>query len=302
MKHIFIINPKAGPKDISEYLINNIKNLFLNNEYEIHITTGTNDARDFAKMYCLQNPHIHKRFYSCGGDGTLNEVINGIYGAENVSLACYPSGSGNDFVKNFGDVSQFLSLENLVNGKVKKVDVLKFNGRYALNICNLGFDGEVAYNFNKFKRMPKVSGKTAYNLAVLYSLLSKMKHQVEITTEEGEIYNGYILLAAIANGLCYGGGFYCAPKAKVDDGIIDLVIVKKISRIRLLKFIKYYKRGTHLNNKKLSKYLIYKKCRKVSFVSKKELSLSYDGEVIRTKKLDFEILPQTLDFIIPSNL
>lgn len=299
MKHVFIINPKAGPKDISEYLINNIKNLFVNGQYDIHITTGTNDARDFAKMYCLQHPHVHKRFYSCGGDGTLNEVINGIYGFDNISLTCYPSGSGNDFVKNFGAVEDFLSLENLISGQAKKVDVLKFNGRYALNICNLGFDGEVAYNFTKFKRMPRVSGKTAYNLAVLYSLLSKMKHQVQITTEEGEIYDGYILLAAIANGLCYGGGFYCAPEAKVDDGIIDLIVVKKISRFRLLKFIKYYKRGTHLNNKKLAKYIIYKKCRNVSFNSKKELSLSFDGEIIRTKKLDFEILPQKLDFIIP---
>lgn len=301
MKHIFIINPKAGSRDISEYLINNIKNIFSEqpNSYHIHITTGVNDAKEFARKYCEENREVHKRLYSCGGDGTLNEVLNGIMGCENVSLACYPCGSGNDFVKNFGEVEDFLSLENLINGQTTKVDVLQFNDHYALNICNLGFDGEVAYNFNKFKKIRNIKGKTAYVLAVVYSLLSKMKYQVKIETGEGIFFEGKMLLSAIANGLCYGGGFYCAPTAKVDDGLIDLIVVKKVSRFTFVKFVKYYKRGEHLDHPKLKKHIFHTKCREVTITSPKELALSFDGEVIRTNELHFKILPLKIDFIVP---
>lgn len=301
MKHVFIINPKAGARDISEYLINTIKNIFSNRQedYHIHITTGENDARDFAKIYCLDHPNEHKRFYSCGGDGTLNEVLNGIVEFDNVSLTAYPCGSGNDFVKNFGEIEDFLNLENLIDGSPQKVDVIEFNGRFALNICNLGFDGEVAYNFNKFKRIRNIKGKIAYILAVVYSLFSKMSHKVQISTEDGVFYDGKILLAAIANGICYGGGFYCAPLAKVDDGLIDLIVVKKVSRFTFIKFVKYYKRGVHLEHPKLAKYIIHKKCKQVNFVSQKELSVSFDGEVIKTNKLNFSIIPNKIAFVIP---
>jgi len=126
-----------------------------------------------------------------------------------------------------------------------------------------------------------------------------MSHKVQISTEDGVFYDGKILLAAIANGICYGGGFYCAPLAKVDDGLIDLIVVKKVSRFTFIKFVKYYKRGVHLEHPKLAKYIIHKKCKQVNFVSQKELSVSFDGEVIKTNKLNFSIIPNKIAFVIP---
>ena len=221
MKHIFIINPAAGAKDISKPLSKQIHSLLPEEDFVIHITTGKNDARDFVQEYLTQHTKESVRVYSCGGDGTLNEVLNGLVGFSNASLACYPSGSGNDFVKNFPNMNDFLDLESLIKAETKEIDIIQFNGRYAINICNLGFDGEVGYNFMRFKKIPKIKGPTAYNLAVFWGLLSKMKHMVTVHVDGQLFHQGYILLSAIANGRCYGGGYYCAPRANVTDGLLD---------------------------------------------------------------------------------
>src|SRR5690554_4358206 len=122
MKHVFIINPAAGAKDISGPLSQEIKQLLPENDVKIHITTGKNDARDFTNDYLQKHLNEEVRLYSCGGDGTLNEVLNGMVGFNNVSLACYPSGSGNDFVKNFEDPKRFLDLAKLIQGTTKEID------------------------------------------------------------------------------------------------------------------------------------------------------------------------------------
>lgn len=300
MKHVFIINPAAGVKDISEPLIQKIKELLPETDVEIHTTTGKNDARDFTNDYLQEHLNEEVRLYSCGGDGTLNEVLNGMVGYKNASLACYPSGSGNDFVKNFEDPKRFLDLAKLIQGTTKEIDIIQFNGRYAINICNLGFDGEVGYNFQRFKKIPKIKGPTAYNLAVFWGLLSKMKHMVKIEVDGAIFYEGYILLSAIANGLCYGGGYYCAPRANVDDGVLDVVVVKRVSRFTFVKLIKIYKRGDHLEHPKLQKYIRFTNAKEVKITSKKPISLSFDGEIVQTSEMNFRILPKNIRFVVPN--
>lgn len=301
MNHVFIVNPKAGKKDITNELISQLQNLDFTINYQVYVTSKPQDAYEFTKDYCKNHSEV-TRFYACGGDGTLNEVVNGIMNFPNKSVACYPSGSGNDFIKNFGEKKDFLDLKSLIQGQEKDVDVLSVNGRSTINICNLGFDAFVADNMIKFKNKPFMNGHTAYQMAVLYSLLFKMKHRCQVSVDGENIFDSEMLLCAIANGKCYGGGYYCAPEASIDDGLFDVLLVKKITRFQLLKFIKKYKLGIHLNDSKLRKLLIYKKAKEVVIKAVNDLIYCMDGEIARAKEVVIKILPKAIKFVIPKNI
>lgn len=301
MKHVFIINPKAGKKDITPIIKEKLKEYDGKIDYEIYVTSGPNDALEYTKKY-LEVYKEKVRFYACGGDGTLNEVVNGTALYPNASVACYPCGSGNDFVKVYGDKEAFLDLDNLINGEEKIIDLIKVNDRYTINICNLGFDAHVASKFIKFKMKPLVSGHTAYNMAVVISLVSKMKHRVKVLIEDQEIYDGNILLSAVANGICYGGGYYCSPYAKVDDGLLDISIVKTLSRFKFIRMISKYKNGTYLENPEILKYVIYQRAKKVEYVAEKDIVYCMDGEVFKSKHLTLVVDENALKFVVPKKL
>jgi YegS/Rv2252/BmrU family lipid kinase len=301
MNHIFIINPKAGKRDVTNYLLKELKRFTGEIKYTVYITSGVNDAYEYARRYCQENDQ-ETRFYVCGGDGTLNEVINGVISHPNISVACYPSGSGNDFIKNFGKAEDFLNFGALINGEEKLVDVLKVNERYTINICNLGFDAFVADRMIKFKNKPFISGKTAYTVALISSLMANMKHHCLVKVDDEVVYDDEILLCAIANGVCYGGGYYCAPLAKVDDGLIDFCLVKTLSRIKFISMVKKYKLGKHLDDPKIMKNLIYKQCKKIEISSPKEFMYCMDGEVAKSNKISIELVKNQIKFVIPKKI
>lgn len=298
MEHIFIINPASGKKEntkeITEYLANNYSHL----NYSIYITKCVGDAIRYVKERC-ENKSEPLRFYACGGDGTLNEVANGAYGYSDVAITSYPCGSGNDFVKMFGKDNHFKSIDKLINGVEKDIDALEVNNRLSINICNLGFDASVAYNMNKFKRWPLVNGKAAYNLGLVYSLLFKTKYSAKIIIDGEEVFDGKILLSAIGNGFCCGGGYYCLPKADVFDGIMDAVIVKKMSRLTFIKMVNNYKTGAYVDMPKYSKITSYHKCKSLKLISNKDIYYSLDGECGVSKEFDVKIIPNALKMIIP---
>jgi YegS/Rv2252/BmrU family lipid kinase len=302
MKHIFIINPKAGKKDVSDFLTKEIAKYLNEGEYEIYQTKGVLDARDYVKAYCESHQGESLRFYSCGGDGTLNEVANGIYGFKNVSFTCYPSGSGNDFIKYFGKREDFLNIPNLISGTDVTVDLLSLGNRFVVNICNMGFDGDAALRMIKYRRLPFVSGKMSYILGVMVSFLKKLPRKLKVTVDGNVIFEGEGLLGAMANAICYGGGFYCTPRASVTDGLIDLIVVKKISRMKFINLIKYYKNGTHLDNPKLKPYILYQQGKSITIESDQPLNYSVDGELDSARKISISIVPLAVNFTVPTNL
>ncbi|MBR6635508.1 MAG: acylglycerol kinase family protein [Clostridia bacterium] len=135
MKHVFIVNPCAGKgkNQASNYIIPRIKEYFEKNggNYEIHETTEPYEGIDFVKYYPVDEETV--RFYACGGDGTLFEVVNGAYGKENVEVAVIPLGSGNDFIRLFGNKEDLVDVEAQVNGTPIKLDVIKCLGKIAIN-------------------------------------------------------------------------------------------------------------------------------------------------------------------------
>lgn len=305
MKHVIIINPIAGVNNKIKTIAKIVEESFKGLDYEVYYTKSIGDAkyfvRDYLQHYKPEDPNDDKvRFYACGGDGTLNEVANGTIGFKNAEFTCYPIGSGNDFVKYFGKISDFLNFKSLINGTVKCVDALKLNGRYVCNIFNIGLDAKVAHLQKKYKKLPLVSGKGAYNLGVVGAILSKINYKYKIKLDGEEVYNDKVALCAICNGICYGGGYYCAPVAKVDDNLLDLCFIKKVGRITIAKLIKIYKAGKHLEDEKIKPYVFYKTGKVVEIETEKPLYYSVDGEMGRTDKIVIEIIPDCMNFVVPN--
>lgn len=299
-KHYFIINPEAGKVDVSEKISNEVIKAFngKNDEYKIYITKGKNDATNFTKDICKKETG-NLRFYACGGDGTLNEVVNGLIGCKNASASVIPYGTGNDFVNNFNSKRIFFDIEKQIEFQEEEIDLLKVNDKYSVNLCNIGFDAKVAENMNKFKKFPLISGQGAYTISVFYSLLHKMYSNLEILIDNEEIIKGDFLLCVVANGMTYGGGYKGAPLAKINDGLIDVCIFKKVSRTKLLKLINVFKRGEHLENEEMKEYFIYKKCRSINIKSKKDFTVCIDGEILIEKHIDINLERKAVNFLVP---
>lgn len=301
IKYFFVINPKAGSENISKKIISKIHKIFKGTKeyYKIHITTCKEDATRFSRSIC-EKESGELRFYAIGGDGTLNEVINGIIEYNNASASVLPYGTGNDFIKNFRNVD-FLDLNGHVNGTKEKIDLLYAKNLNCVNLCNIGFDAKVAENMNKFKKIRFIKGRTTYTLSIFYSLIHKLHTNLEIKIDDIEVIQGDFLLCAIANGTYYGGGYKGAPLAKIDDGLIDVCMIKKVSRFKLIKLINIYKNGNHLENDEIKKYIIYRKCKNINIISKNNFSISIDGEIFKDKNLNISIKEKSFNFLIPVN-
>ncbi len=278
MKVLHILNPAAGQGGAVKY-----KDLD-----GVYITRGKNDATEFVKKTVAEGEDVHFNVY--GGDGTVNEVVNGLVGAPcNASFSIVPVGTGNDLLRTF-DLSGHESV---------RADVLTAGGRYAVNAINTGFDLDVVIKAAEFKKKPLISGTLAYALGVVAVLFKKFGKQmrIEYTDESGQkqVYEGICLLTVCANGQYYGGGFHCSPAADISDGLIDLMIVKKVSRLKFITLIGKFMKGKHIDLETLEpikafkKYMIFKKCKSVTI--KNIDRICADGEIWDTNEAAVNIIP-----------
>ena len=304
MKHIFIVNPFAGRKDTSKLFEELLPNIFekKNEEYEIYITTGPNDATFEIKRRCIENESKENpediTFYICGGDGTCFEAVNGIVGYPHARMSIIPIGSCNDFLKTFPEYD-FMDIDAVVNGDERKIDVFKVNDRYALNVANIGFDAKVNYDCVRFRHKYKTV-KQSYNHAIIRNVLRPLGEKVKIYDENNNIiFDKKSLLMAFGNGGYYGGGYNCAPYAVCDDGLMEMIVVKKVGLFTFMRLIKHYKLGKHLEMDRFKKLITYKRYKKVRVESDDLLCLCLDGETFHSKRIDLEIIPKALRFLFP---
>jgi YegS/Rv2252/BmrU family lipid kinase len=293
MKHIFIINPVAGKGKALE-VIPYIKEYFTHNpeDYEIKLTDYQGHATQIARQYAQQDAC---RIYSVGGDGTVNEIANGIAGT-NAILGVIPAGSGNDFIRSInvnGDVRDIIA--GTIEGGVRRIDLARINDKFFINIASIGFDAEVVYNAMKFKKVPLVSGSLAYILSIVYTVIQKKICKVSIEID-GKYYEKKLLLAAIANGRFYGGGMLPVPDAQLEDGLFDVCLVSKIGRLKILRLFPKYMKGEHGDMEEVS----FIKASNITISSKEDMCVNIDGEIITSKKVNFEILKQAIKVIFPS--
>ena len=186
MKHIFVINPAAGQGKSLDFIKPRIEEIAKKDglDYEIIVTQKQGDGIEIVKERAKSGEEL--RFYACGGDGTLYEVVNGAYGYKNVQVAVIPLGSGNDFIRLFGTKEEFLVLDDVINGVPVEFDLIDCDGEIAINQCSMGMDAEVCAMQGKLKKLPGVGGEGAYYLGCLYAIAKKFKNKFTYSIDDGE--------------------------------------------------------------------------------------------------------------------
>lgn len=300
MKHIFIVNPAAGKRDATDYVTEKVLESGIEN-YLIYRTKNVGDATEYIKKYLSENKG-EVRFYSCGGDGTLNEVANGAAGYSNASVTVFPCGSGNDFLKYYGSAEDFSDIKALSEGVNHKIDLLKVCGKYAVNAVHFGLDTHVLKTMHKVRRYFLLGGRNSYTTGIISAFLNGMRTKCHIENEGEVIAEDEILLCTLCNGKFVGGGYKCAPRSLDDDGLMELCAVAPVGRIKFLTLMGTYKKGKHLEDKRFAPYTTYKRCKKIEITGDKNFFLSIDGELQYTEKCIVEVEKGALNFAVPQAL
>lgn len=311
MKTYFIVNPKAGQgmgdESFEKQIADTAKKM--KRDVIIYSTKEIGDAEYYVRQVLKGDEKKEDiLFIACGGDGTLNEVLNGTYGFDNAVIGDMPIGTGNDFARNFRTKDSFLDIEKQFLGKIIKCDALKFSGvidgeykeRLCANMFNIGFDCNVVDMTAKIKRKPFIKGSLAYMLSILIVLIKKHGAELKIEVDGKKIHEGKLLLTSIANGSFCGGGIKSNPYADVMDGKIDISVVLDTSRLRLMDLLPKYIKGTHLESPKTDKLVNNLKGEKIVITPlTKSTKLCIDGELADAETMNFEIMPGAFRFLVP---
>lgn len=295
-KILFIISSKAGKTEFDV----KIEDLFAlkkkaprdvnievkETKYKGHIEKI---IEDFAK-----EEDYDKYAIICGGDGSLNELVNVAYGKD-MSIGLIPTGTGNDFAKNF-DYRNF-NLEKVFSFYTRPIDLIQINDKLCINVTSLGFDTQVLKKAYKFLiKNPKL-GKKAYIKAVISSLRNikyeNLKIKMLMENGESKKIEGDFLISAICNGAFYGSGFNPAPEASLDDRLINLITAEKIPLYKLPFMILKYKKGKHRRSPHLNEY----KISSGQISSDKDFIANIDGEIFTTNKINFKVIPSAISWI-----
>ena len=299
MKHLFIINPAAGKHDHTGECSQKIRQACGQRclPYEILVSKAPGDCTKIAHAAAATGDPV--RIYACGGDGTLNEVVNGIAGFKNAAVTNFPCGSGNDFIKIFSDPSAFRDCNRLLDSEVATFDLIRCqDNHYSINICSMGLDARVGAGMVKYKHLPLVSGKGAYLLSTGVNVLKGIADHYVVDID-GQRFDSDQTLICLSNGRWYGGGFNPTPDAEVDDGLMDVLLIRKISRLTVAKVISQFKAGKYAE---LPQYVQFFRAKKVHITCDKRSEINLDGEMLMAKEATFEIVPQAIRFFYPKGL
>ena len=301
MKHLFIINPTAGGKKVrADELESEIRAFSenLGDNYEIYLTKAPMDA--CIKVAQEAKTEDMLRVYACGGDGTLNECANGAANCGNVAITHYPCGTGNDFIRMFGEENarKFRDLRALTSGSVHPLDLIECNGRYSINICSVGIDARIGTDVHKYSNIPVIGGAAGYVVSLAVNLIKGVTQNFRISAGE-DVLEGKFALVCACNGRFYGGGFNPAPDAMPDDQIIEYLIVKDISRMKFIRIVGKYAKGRF---RELSDVITHFRGNRVDIEAAREFVVNIDGEAIYAKNVSFKLIPNGVNFIIPAGM
>lgn len=296
MHLVIIANPESGNgKAIknAQTLGDHIKQEGM--EVSIHQTLCRGDGERLAKI-AVEKGASH--IIACGGDGTVNEVINGIKSAatkyNEPILALLPSGRCNNFWKELNAPSDPKHLSNLLSsGQSKKVDLGTINGRYFATVAALGFDSAVA-EFVDDKRGPAFLKGTASYLYALMSTLPKFEFPMVSINGDIDSFQEKVLLVAIGNTASYGGNFIITPSAKPNDGLLDVCIVRKISKFEILKVLPKVFSGKHVTHPSVS----IENIKSITVDSKTPMWIWADGERIMTVPATIKVEPSAINVVL----
>lgn len=317
MKYAFMVNPASGQGKHDNGIGQDIEDLIRGNpnrDIKVFYTRGERDASYLsgilAEEAALTGDEIV--IFACGGDGTVQEVANGIYGHDNAILGVVPVGSGNDFVRQLGirrgDTKIYRNLPEQLDGMITRMDIIRMSwiedgeekSHYITNGINIGFDGNTAILAHSLKRLPLVSGTGSYLLAVAANLAGKKGQRLRITADGENFHTGNLLLATAANGGFCGGGVQSCPNADLYDGLIELLAIKDVPRRRFVALFPKYKAGKIFSVKGIEDIATYKQAKNILIEPMLGPTMKFvgDGEIFETGALRIEVVPKAIRVMV----
>lgn len=288
MRLKFILNPTAG-RGRGQLALGLIKEVLDKAPvtYDVDLTTRSGEATELARKAAQEGYDV---VVAAGGDGTVNQVVNGLVGSE-VPMAVLPCGTGNDFAAMIGMSKDLrVCLQQIVEGNVIHIDLCRVNDRYFISSVGAGFDGQVAHTVNKkFKRL---RGMAVYLLGVFTTIFSYKGHHVKLTVDD-QTQEFDALLVAVTNSRTYGGGLNITPNALLDDGLLDICTARMMKPLEISMSLPRLLKGTHAKIKKIG----FCQGKQVELQSDTPMCCQIDGEVILTDSLKMEILPQVFPIL-----
>lgn len=310
MKHIFIVNPCAGKQDATALIAGRVEEYACAHtsfDYLIYHTKAPCDGTRWVRQWCQEHPEEEVRFYACGGDGTLNEVVSGCIGFEKAQVTVHANGSGNDYIKYYGSLDDFNDIGRLVEGVPHAVDVMSIDcpdspelgTRYSINVCNFGFDAMVCKVGNDVRRKPIIGGKHSYTTGIIKSIFTSRSNYVRMTVDGQPFFDGKMLLCTLGNGRYNGGNYMCAPLSLNDDGLLEVNLFRCMSLTKFASLIDAYSHGTHINRPDAKKLMLYRQATTVDIASDKPFWLVIDGEMLHSDHYVVRNLRHAITFVSP---
>ncbi|HLR34341.1 MAG TPA: diacylglycerol kinase family protein [Tissierellales bacterium] len=277
-KILFIVNPIAGGGRAKDY-IPIIKEVMKENNKDYNIV-NTKAPKEAIALTVEGVKSGYTVIVAVGGDGTINEVAEGlIMSKSNSLLAVIPGGTGNDSARTLNvPRNPYEALNLLVKGESKEIDIAFVNDRIFLNIASVGLDSEIVKNAETIKK--RVKGKVAYLISVFRTLFIYRNKKVKVQIDDKSLDEDIILLA-VANGKYYGGGLKICPDALMGDGYFHVCIVKKIPKLKIFFLFPTMFKGLHT---KFEKYVKIHKAKRIKIMTDEDAYLNIDGEIYDISK------------------
>lgn len=294
VKTCIICNPGAGSVDDGDSTFDQLRDE--HGAATVRLTKDSGQAADFAHKAAEDG---YELVVAAGGDGTLNEVINGIAGhLDRVRVGLIPLGTGNDFARTLNlPASVEDNIAVLREGNIKPVDLVRVtNGgtRYMLNVSAGGFSGAVGEKLTP--EIKKSWGPLAYLRCAAEAFPELRAYRTSIVLDDMTPLDLNLYNAIVANGQFVAGGTQIAPEAKVDDGLLDLVLVPERPMSEMMVMAAQMLVGKHLT----SDAIVFRRAAKISLQSAPGMWFNVDGELIGNDPVTFEVMPRAVQFVVPN--
>ena len=295
MRNIFlIVNPKSGTKNYNKVLnlvINEFKNA--NVEYTLNKTEYSGHAIDLVRSCDIAK---YDSVCAIGGDGTLYEVVNGMLTRDDkmkIPIGLIPGGTGNSFMKTIDCLDPIDAINKIMINAARTIDVMQVNAAnkkyYSLNLVGWG----MATDISVFAERLRIIGGQRYNVASIFEIIKNKKREAKLIIDGNEREDDFCFIIS-CNTKYVGKGMKMAPNASIDDGLIDLIIVKKNSRATLLSVFPKLFNGAHIEHDACE----YIQCHSFSIIPKENGQLNIDGEIIGQTPVDVDIIKEGIELLV----
>ena len=291
-----IVNPVAGRDTAPTHLpdINErLRTAF--GDVDIVMTVGSGDAEHAARQAAMDG---YGRLVVAGGDGTLNEALNGAAAVDRLgelTFGIVPLGTGNDFASTLGVADVAQALDTIVAGRSRQIDVGALDGRLFVNASAGGFVAEVSEAVTP--ELKTMAGRFAFVLAGAGVLLDYDPVPAAVTVDgtPAPALSGALQMFVVCNGPTIGGGRPIAPMARVDDGELDLVLVRASSSAEFVALLRRITTGEHVDDPLVR----HRRAKTLELTFARTIPVNTDGEVLERQRCQYRVLPGALRMLAP---